>query len=199
MSILTEALERIGYWLCQNPSATVSLYDVQVGLTRQQIEEITIELPFSLSEEVSEFYQWSNGGLNFNFNVEYLEDDNQVYHVDWEYGFFSLEHALAEMDTINKSDCRLMTIGWRQCDAGADCIDVVLGEDVSPVLYFNYHRNYDPELSKEEIINKFGRFGTLTEMIVNLSNCCQSAEKYESGGGRVYYQVNARRFRQLLN
>lgn len=199
MSILTDALELIGAWLCQNPSATVSLYNIQIGLTRQQITELTRELPFSLSEEVCEFYQWSNGGLSLNFNVEYVDDDNEVYQVAWEYGFFSLEHAREQMDTINKSDCRLMTIGWRQCDAGADCIDVVLGEDASPVLYFNDNRNYYPDLSKEELINRFGRFGSLTEMIVNLSDCCESAHKYESLGGRVYYQVSARRFWQLLH
>ncbi len=131
--------------------------------------------------------------------MEYGDDDNEVYHVAWEYGFFSLQNALEQMDTINKSDCRLMTMGWRQCDAGADCIDVVLGEDASPVLYFNDNRNYYPNLSKEELINRFGRFGSLTEMIVNLSDCCESAHKYESLGGRVYYQAIARRFRQLLN
>ncbi len=56
MSILTDASDSIGALLYQNPSATVSLYNIQVGLTRQQITEITIKLPFLLPQEVCELY-----------------------------------------------------------------------------------------------------------------------------------------------
>ncbi len=56
MSNLINALNRIGYWLLQNPDATKrSLYRIQEGLNCEQITEWVRELPCLLSEEVYEF------------------------------------------------------------------------------------------------------------------------------------------------
>lgn len=53
MSVLREA--------CQRISVLPYTSSLQPGLTFEQIEEITASLPFRLSVEVYELYQWRNG------------------------------------------------------------------------------------------------------------------------------------------
>ena len=64
MSVLTEALERFEYWLWNNHPEIAS--SLPPGLTIEEINNIAQSLPFSLSREIKELYQWSNsssGGL----------------------------------------------------------------------------------------------------------------------------------------
>ena len=59
MSVLINALERFEYWLWNNhPKIANSLSS---GLTSEEINDMAQSLPFSLSEEIKELYQWSNG------------------------------------------------------------------------------------------------------------------------------------------
>ncbi|BAY81092.1 PBS lyase HEAT-like repeat protein [Calothrix parasitica NIES-267] len=59
MSALTEALKRFEHWLWNNhPKRANSLPS---GLTSEEINYMAQSLPFSLSEEIKELYQWSNG------------------------------------------------------------------------------------------------------------------------------------------
>ena len=59
MSVLINALERFEYWLWNNhPKIANSLSS---GLTSEEINNMAQSLPFSLSEEIKELYQWSNG------------------------------------------------------------------------------------------------------------------------------------------
>jgi SMI1 / KNR4 family (SUKH-1) len=59
MSLIVDALERIRSWLQQNYPAIASF--PHPGLTPTQIQDITKNLPFQVSEEVYELYQWRNG------------------------------------------------------------------------------------------------------------------------------------------
>jgi SMI1 / KNR4 family (SUKH-1) len=69
MSDLQKALEQFDYWLWDYyPDIFESLLP---GLTAEQIEEEVESLPFDLSEEVREFYQWKNGCSNL-FYSDYI-------------------------------------------------------------------------------------------------------------------------------
>lgn len=66
MSKLIDELEYIFHWLLSlNPNFT-DCYNP--GLTRPKIDEIIKELPFNLSEEIYELYQWRNG-FAFDYNL----------------------------------------------------------------------------------------------------------------------------------
>ena len=70
MSDLTDALERILSWIQRvSPSLTLSL---KPALSYLQIREVIKELPFDLSEEVYELYQWHNGTSNVNETCFFL-------------------------------------------------------------------------------------------------------------------------------
>ncbi len=70
MSELLDELEYILDWL---QSSNLEFFDCyNPGLTRQQIDEITKDLPFRLSKEVYELYQWRNGTADLSYNNGYL-------------------------------------------------------------------------------------------------------------------------------
>lgn len=58
MSLLTEALERILKWLEEYRPYDASF--LQPGLSTNEIEFMTKDLPFKLPHEVYELYQWKN-------------------------------------------------------------------------------------------------------------------------------------------
>jgi hypothetical protein len=60
---LTKELQYISDWLEYLDPNFVDCYNS--GLSRQQIDEIIKDLPFKLSEEVYELYQWGNGVANY--------------------------------------------------------------------------------------------------------------------------------------
>ncbi|MEH2435149.1 MAG: SMI1/KNR4 family protein [Nostoc sp.] len=70
MSKLTDELQYILNWLKSTNHDFFDCYNP--GLTRQQIDEITKDLPFRLSEEVYELYQWRNGTADLGYNNGYL-------------------------------------------------------------------------------------------------------------------------------
>lgn len=70
MSEVTDELEYIFDWLVSlNPDY---LDGYNPGLTRQKIDEIIKELPFNLSEEIYELYQWRNG-CAYDYNLPLRE------------------------------------------------------------------------------------------------------------------------------
>lgn len=83
MSVLTEALERFEYWLSDNhPDIKSSL---NPGLTIEEINDIAKALPFSLSREIKELYQWRNGSRGIFGTLDYSDEG---------LGFVSLERAI---------------------------------------------------------------------------------------------------------
>lgn len=82
MSVLSEKLEQLEYWLWQHhPIVAESLPS---GLTREEINSQAQCLPFQLSKEIQELYQWHNGCFSL-FGSAYLDEG---------LGFLSLEKAI---------------------------------------------------------------------------------------------------------
>ncbi|MEH1791730.1 SMI1/KNR4 family protein [Nostoc sp.] len=78
MSELTDELDYIWGWLQSTSLEFVDCYNQ--GLTRQQVDEIVKVMPFKLSDEFYELYQWRNGIADLGFNnyyplVEFLFPD----------------------------------------------------------------------------------------------------------------------------
>ncbi|HEY9697445.1 MAG TPA: hypothetical protein V6D10_09285 [Trichocoleus sp.] len=88
MSALTDALNRIMEWLQQNSPTCASRF--LPGLSPGEIEKKLSELPFCVSREVYELYQWRNGANN-GCSVF-------VYHQ-----LLDLETALRDSQGINDS------------------------------------------------------------------------------------------------
>lgn len=83
MSVITEALERFEYWLWQNhPDIAGSL---NPGLTIEEINDMAKALPFSLSREIKELYQWRNGSPGIFGTLDYSDEG---------LGFVSLDRAI---------------------------------------------------------------------------------------------------------
>ncbi len=62
MSDLTNALDRILDWFQNNKPSTID--SLQPGLTTEEIESKVKDLPFRLTQEVYELYQWRNGMID---------------------------------------------------------------------------------------------------------------------------------------
>lgn len=88
MSALTDALNRIMEWLQQNSPICAS------GLSPEEVEEKLGELPFCVSREVHELYQWRNGAnnecgvfvyhylLNIDTALQYSQGFNDSYWLE---------------------------------------------------------------------------------------------------------------------
>ncbi len=66
MSLLTQALQDINYWIENSKSwhaDWIRSYGVRPGLEREMIELYSEEYNFQFSEEVYELYQWHGGGI----------------------------------------------------------------------------------------------------------------------------------------
>ncbi|UBF29189.1 SMI1/KNR4 family protein [Kovacikia minuta CCNUW1] len=94
MSVLTDALERIlicleGHELLGN----TRFESLQEGLTREEIDELTAELPFRLPVEAYDLYQWGNGA--------WMDEE---WHGKYFLGevFLPLETAIAIYETITQ-------------------------------------------------------------------------------------------------
>lgn len=63
MTGLIEALEQLEYWLWQNHPGLAS--SMVPGLTTEEIDDLLGELPGQVTQEIREFYQWTNGSEIF--------------------------------------------------------------------------------------------------------------------------------------
>lgn len=71
MANLTEALEKLEYWLWHNyPDICAAL---PPGITDEQIAEECEHLSFEISEEVRQFYRWRNGASNIFYSTNFGE------------------------------------------------------------------------------------------------------------------------------
>jgi hypothetical protein len=82
MSELTEALESIRDWLEKNNPYEFSR--LRAGLSRDEIDELVKDLPFTVPEEVCELYQWHDGSVDrfirSNYNFMSLTEAINKYH-----------------------------------------------------------------------------------------------------------------------
>lgn len=118
MSQLTEALERISIWIekhqLEEDGKIVPV--LAPGLTREQIDIKVKDMPFVLSEEIYQLYQWANGadekGSSFYSKIQLNQvfEDIKLYASFWVYQFFSLERALKfAIDwEVERGKCRIL-------------------------------------------------------------------------------------------
>lgn len=93
MSELTEALEKLSYWIENSQSSHARLIrnhpsvDIRLkpGLEKEMIELYVEEMNFDLPEEVYELYQWHNG----SFKIE--DYANPVFFKSLENSFDYIE------------------------------------------------------------------------------------------------------------
>ncbi|MEL6462495.1 MAG: hypothetical protein AAFQ91_30445 [Cyanobacteria bacterium J06621_15] len=98
MSELTNALNRILNWFENNKPSTVE--SLQPGLTIEEIDEKVKDLPFRLTQEVYELYQWRNGMI----------DDGSCFFIY--YRFIPLEEAIEHSRTVMEDIRLLFPFGW---------------------------------------------------------------------------------------
>lgn len=160
MSSLTNALDRILNWLEQNLlSEYISVEVLEPGLTLEEIEERVADLPFCLSQEVCELYQWRNGTC-------YDEEDISRFFQGR--AFLSLESALEKYEELIESETRWES-DWLPIFQGIDNRDYyfIIGDrevkEISPVFSSAYG-DADDKL-----------YDSLTEMMLKI------AEDYETG------------------
>jgi hypothetical protein len=173
MSALTDALNRIMEWLQQN-SPTCALGFLP-GLSPEEIEKKLSELPFCVSREVYELYQWSNGNNN-GCGVF-------VYH-----DLLDLETALTDSQGINDS-CWLEA---REED----------GDPKYLFLIFDFDGEYfavpgsDSLNDTAPIFHVCSDDGSLSLAFTNLTNMMLAiAECYETG----VYSVNSDREIEVID
>ena len=131
---LEAALERIRIWLeANNPVVANKLLP---GLTEEEIEELTADLPFRLPQEVLWLYQWRGG-------VDLLAGDFMWYH-----RWMTLEAAIDEYRSLR----RTVYMGWKRSwfplfETQEEYYFVKCGAtavEAAPVYFFF---NEDPEVS----------------------------------------------------
>ena len=98
MSELTNALDRILNWFQQNKSSIIE--SLQPGLSIEEIEEKVKDLPFRLTQEVYELYQWRNGMI----------DDGSCFFSG--YRFLPLEEGLEYSKNVGEYIDSLLPFGW---------------------------------------------------------------------------------------
>jgi hypothetical protein len=163
MSQLKNALDRIKTWLTNN--CPVVAENITPGLNSEEIQAIVKVLPFSLPEEIYEFYQWSRG--------HYGEALNSIAFDPYEVMFqASLEYAIELYSTLERADAD-------------ECITDYINRPLFPIFDFNSASlcvigNWDDKKSSPIIlvsnINQITtRYTNLTSMMLTV------AESFESG------------------
>ncbi|MEG4225458.1 hypothetical protein QUA35_05595 [Microcoleus sp. N9_B2] len=137
MSALTDALNRIMEWLQQNSPICASGF--QPGLSPEEVEEKLGEIPFCVSREVHELYQWCNGtndrcgvfvyhylldldtalqysqGFNDSYWLEVRERDGDPLHLFLIFDFDGEYFAVTGSDNLNDT-APIFHVG---CDDGS--------------------------------------------------------------------------------
>lgn len=177
MSELTDELEYIFDWLKSTNLEMVDCYNP--GLTRQQIDKIVKDLPFKLSEEVYELYQWRNGIADLGFNnyyplVEFLFPD-QLFSSS-STSFCTLQDSISNYHDLWEIEQSTMMnkpydnyTGWDQkwfpiASFENKRILYIVGDlDPSPIYLVDYIF----------LENPLRVYKSLTSMISIIAECCQ--------------------------
>ena len=134
MTTIKNNLKRI--WDCIEQKAPEVKDLFQPGLKSKEIDEITIDLPFKLPQEVYELYQWRNGLLN-DTGFYIYDCDTLSSHFD------SLETAIQNIIKIKSGQYLFyfLIIFWNHHENGGDFFAVPLGVDICPIIVL-----YDDEI-----------------------------------------------------
>jgi hypothetical protein len=157
MSDLTHALDRIISWLEVNYPVAASGF--QTGLSAEDIQEKLDQLPFKVSQEVYELYQWRNGDASYSSVFGYL----------W---MLSLEQACEFSEFVNDPDM----------------LEIREDEEPKYALpLFDFDGEYFAVRGSEVLVDEatvfhVGSEGGLTPVFINLTGMMMAiAECFESG------------------
>lgn len=161
MSELTNALNRILNWFENNkPSIIESL---QPGLSIEEIDEKVKDLPFRLTQEVYELYQWRNGMI----------DDGSCFFKY--YRFLPLEETLEESNLFEEAWGLSLPFGWFPVFEFEGGFYSVIGAEekteTSPIIY-TYHRI--------DIA-----YRNLTNMMLYIAECYETGAYYVGESGEL--------------
>lgn len=187
MSKLLEELAYIFEWLEYSVPELSDRYNG--GLSREQIDEIVKVLPFKLSEEVYELYQWRNGEANSVYHngdtiADFLFPDHHLPG-NLSLPFWSLQTAVANYQDLWKmeeserennsrenfpADFKLWDRNWFPIASMENkTILIAIGDiDPSPIYQIEFGFANTP----------LRTYKSLTSMISTISECCES-ELYE--------------------
>ena len=154
MSELTNALNIILNWFQYNKPSIVDA--LQPGLTIEEIEEKVKDLPFRLTQEVYELYQWRNGMI----------DDGSCFFTAFR--FFSLEEAIEESQIMKEAWGLSLPFGWFPLFEFEGEFFAVVGAEEntenSPIL----HTYHDIDIS----------YRNLTNMMLYIAECYETGAYY---------------------
>jgi hypothetical protein len=187
MSILTEALERIFKHFQQHRPELASLF--KPGLTIGEIQSQMENLPFRLSEEIYELYQWRNGVDFRNFYASVASVSCNPYpDINFIPGlhFLPLEEAIegykefeegkedfGSYYTYNTDDIEIIQKPWFPIFDAEDlgCL-LVFGNSVHvkdlPLMYCDLGQGYLPEV----------QYTNLTSFMLVVAECYETNAYY---------------------
>ncbi|WP_373541276.1 SMI1/KNR4 family protein [Chamaesiphon sp.] len=179
MSKLLEEFAYIFEWMEYTVPNLADRYNP--GLTRQQIDNLVKDLPFKLSEEVYELYQWRNGQADLGYYngeciVDFLFPDHHIAG-NLSIPFWSLQTAIQkcyylwQMEESNSIDppCEGFHLWERKWFPIASMEDktllIVIGDlDPSPVYQIDFIFSQNP----------LRVYKSLTSIISTIAECCES-------------------------
>jgi cell wall assembly regulator SMI1 len=196
MCTLMEELQYIWDWLEEiNPDP--SLYNFrcyQPGLSREQISNLTKDLPFTLPEEIYQLYQWKNGVSD---EYDYLYDiflfRDQVYN-SVSIGFYSLQSAVQVYKKLSQlsqswkgTEFEFWNDNWFPIAGFESAMYLYLDCSVSPSTVIQW--------AGENLPNNVRIYKNLTAMISVIAECCEM-DVYQilpneyAGEGHVMIRIN---------
>jgi cell wall assembly regulator SMI1 len=179
MSKLIEELTYIFEWLEYSVPDSSDRYNP--GLSREQIDRIVKDLPFKLSEEVYELYQWRNGEANSVYHngdtiADFLFPDHHIPG-NLSIPFWSLQNAVSNYHDLWKmeesmqqnkpyEDCKLWDCKWFPIASMENkSMLIAIGDiDPSPIYQIEFVYSDTP----------LRVYKSLTSMMSTIAECCES-------------------------
>lgn len=175
MKELTNALERILYWMQKHDPYRISI--LEPGLTLLEIEEKVRILPFRLPQEFYELYQWRNGiipgtrGWSQGFGGRDFSSLDSLIKQYFDSIDYSIKCAVLDK---NSSSVSIRNPQWFSL-LGYDKQDYfIIGEQeqkqASPVFCFDYGdwNDFRPKL----------KYSSLTSMMLTIAECYETGAYY---------------------
>jgi cell wall assembly regulator SMI1 len=171
MSELKDELEYILDWLESLNPEMADCYNP--GVSRQQIDEIIKDLPFKLSEEVYELYQWRNGfdlDNNLTSNIflfpEQLRSDTPITFLSLQYSVSNYHDLCQVSREMLGSNYEFWNPKWFPFAAFENQTMLYVTGDIEPSPVYLCDIGSRP---KQVRIYK-----SLTSMVSVIAECCKS-------------------------
>jgi cell wall assembly regulator SMI1 len=183
MSKLLEELAYIFEWLEYSVPELADRYNP--GLSREQIDQIVKNLPFKLSEEVYELYQWRNGEANSIYHngdttADFLFPDHHIPG-NLSLPFWSLQQAVANYQDLWKmeesfrqnnssedfpNDFKLWDRKWFPIASMENKSMLITIGDINPSPIYQIHFGF--------LNTPLRVYKSLSSMISTIAECCES-------------------------